>query len=66
MTKNAPADRDTTLALQMVADAPNEAGHVCPTQEGTVFDDLSLIGALLFGNAISEAPIEEAKVDRQH
>ncbi|MGH6825212.1 hypothetical protein [Methyloceanibacter sp.] len=66
MTKNAPAHPDAMLALQTVADASNEAGLTCPTPEGTIFDDLSLIGALLFGEAISETLIEEVEPDRRH
>ena len=66
MTKNAPAAQDAMLALQTVADASNEAGQAYSTQEGTVFDDLSLIGALLFGEPIAEALIDEVAPDRRH
>ena len=66
MTKNAPAVPDATLTLQRVADASNEAGQTCPPAKGTIFDDLSLIGALLFGDAISETLIEEVEPDRRH
>ena len=45
MNKNAPAAQDAMFALQSVADISNEAGQKCFTQEGTIFDDLSLIGA---------------------
>ena len=50
MTKNVPAAPDATLTLLTVA----EASEASP-QEGTIFDDLSLLGALLFGEPISEA-----------
>ena len=62
MTKNSPAASDATLALQTVAE-------VCQTrspQEGTIFDDLSLLGALLFGEPITEALIDEVAPDRRH
>ena len=68
MTENAPAPEEM-LALQTVADASNEAAEICPTREVTIFDDLSLIGALLFGEPIAESQIEEIKEiepDRQH
>ena len=45
MTKNAPAAPDATLTLLTVA----EASEASSPQEGTIFDDLSLLGALLFG-----------------
>ena len=45
MTKNAPAAPDATLTLLTVA----EASQTGSPQEGTIFDDLSLLGALLFG-----------------
>ena len=45
MNKNAPAAQDAMFALQSVADISNEAGQKCFTQECTIFDDLSLIGA---------------------
>ena len=45
MTKNAPAAPNATLTLLAVAEA-NEASS---PQERTIFDDLSLLGALLFG-----------------
>ena len=66
MTKNAPAHPDAMLALQTVADASNEAVETCPTPAGTIFDDLSLIGALLFGEAISETLIDEVEPESRH
>jgi hypothetical protein len=62
MTKNSPAAPDATLALQTVA----EASQTSSPQEGTIFDDLSLIGALLFGDAISATLVDEAELDRRH
>ena len=66
MTQNAPAAQDAALTLQTVADASNEAGQTCSTRVGTIFDDLSLLGALLFGEPISEALIDEIAPDRRH
>ena len=57
-----PAAPDATLALQTVA----EASQTCSTQEGTIFDDLSLLGALLFGEPIAEALIDEVAPERRH
>jgi hypothetical protein len=65
MTKNAPAP-DAMLALQTVAEASNEAGQNCSPQDGTIFDDLSLLGALLFGEPIAEAFIDEVAPKRRH
>jgi hypothetical protein len=65
MTKNAPAP-DAMLALITVAEASNEASQTCSPQNGTIFDDLSLLGALLFGEPIAESQIEEIEPDRQH
>jgi hypothetical protein len=61
MTKNSPDAPDATLALQTVAEASQTS-----TQEGTIFDDLSLLGALLFGEPITEALIDEVAPDRRH
>ena len=65
MTKNAPEAPDATLGLLTVAEAPNEASQTC-SQQGTIFDDLSLIGALLFGEPIAEALIDEVAPERRH
>ena len=62
MTKNSPAAPDATLALQTVA----EASQTSSPQDGTIFDDLSLIGALLFGEPITEALIDEVAPERRH
>ena len=62
MTKNAPAAPNATLTLLAVAEA-NEASS---PQEGTIFDDLSLIGALLFGEPIAETLIDEVAPERRH
>ncbi len=62
MTKNAPAAPDATLTLLTVA----EASEISSPQEGTIFDDLSLLGALLFGEPISEALIDEVAPERRH
>jgi hypothetical protein len=62
MTKNAPAAPDATLALLTVAEA-NEASS---PQVGTIFDDLSLLGALLFGEPFAEALIDEVAPERRH
>jgi hypothetical protein len=62
MTKNSSDAPDATLALQTVA----EASQTSSTQEGTIFDDLSLLGALLFGEPITEALIDEVAPDRRH
>lgn len=45
MTKNSSDAPDATLDLQTVA----EASQTSSTQEGTIFDDLSLLGALIRG-----------------
>jgi hypothetical protein len=63
MTKNAPAAQDATLALQTVADASNEVGQTFSTREGTIFDDLALVGALIFGDAISATLVDEVELD---
>lgn len=65
MTKNAPDAPDATLSLLTVAEASNETSQTCAPQ-GTTFDDLSLIGALLFGESIAEALIDEAEIERRH
>jgi hypothetical protein len=65
MTKNAPAP-DAMLALITVAEASNEASQTCSPQNGTIFDDLSLLGALLFGEPIAEMLIDEVAPDRRH
>jgi hypothetical protein len=62
MTKNAPAAPDATLTLLTVA----EASDASSPQEGTIFDDLSLLGALLFGEPIAEGPIDEVAPERRH
>jgi hypothetical protein len=62
MTKNAPAAPDATLTLLAVA----EASEAFSPQEGTIFDDLSLLGALLFGEPIAEALIDEVAPERRH
>ena len=62
MTKNAPAAPDATLTLLTVA----EASETSSPQEGTIFDDLSLLGALLFGEPIAEALIDEVAPERRH
>ena len=62
MTKNAPAAPDATLTLLTVA----EASEASSPQEGTIFDDLSLLGALLFGGAIAETLIDEVAPERRH
>ena len=66
MTKNAPADPYAMLGLQMVTEPPNEAGEMSRKQEANIFDDLSLIGALLFGEAIIEPLSDEAEIERRH
>ena len=66
MTKNAPDAQDATLTLLTVAEASNEASQACSPQEGTIFDDLSLLGALLFGEPITEALIDEVAPERRH
>jgi hypothetical protein len=66
MTKTAPADPNAMLGLQMVTEAPTEAGEMCSKQEANIFDDLSLIGALLFGDAICEPLVDESEIDRRH
>ena len=66
MTKNAPDAPDATLTLLTVAEASNEASQTGSPQEGTIFDDLSLLGALLFGEPIAEALIDEVALERQH
>jgi len=57
MTKNAPATPDATLTLLTCTGSP---------QEGTIFDDLSLLGALLFGGEIPETLIDEVASERRH
>ena len=64
MTKNAPAP-DAMLALQTVAEASIETSQTGSPQ-GTIFDDLSLIGALLFGEPIAETLIDEVAPERRH
>lgn len=54
MTKNAPAAQDAMLALQTVADASNQASQNGSTLEVGIFDDLALIGALIFGADAAE------------
>ena len=66
MTKNAPAAQDAMLGLQTVAEASNETSQTCSPQDGTIFDDLSLLGALLFGEPIDEVLIEEVAPERRH
>jgi hypothetical protein len=66
MTKKAPAAQDERLALQTVADASREVGETCSAQDGTIFDDLSLIGALLFGEPMPEMIIDEVAPERRH
>ena len=61
MTKNAPAAPDATLTLLTVA----EASEASSPQEGTIFDDLSLLGALLFGEPIAEVLIDEVAPERR-
>ena len=63
MTKNAPAAPDATLTLLTVAEASEPTSS---PQEGTIFDDLSLLGALLFGEPIAEALIDEVAPERRH
>jgi hypothetical protein len=62
MTKNVPAAPDATLTLLTVA----EASEASSPQEGTIFDDLSLLGALLFGEPIAEVLIDEVAPERRH
>jgi hypothetical protein len=62
MTKNAPAAPDAALTLLTVA----EASETSSPQEGTIFDDLSLLGALLFGEPIAEVLIDEVAPERRH
>ncbi|MGB6197714.1 MAG: hypothetical protein WBF49_15435 [Methyloceanibacter sp.] len=62
MTKNAPAAPDATLTLLTVA----EASGASSPQERTIFDDLSLLGALLFGGEISETLVDEVAPERRH
>jgi hypothetical protein len=54
------------LALQTVAEASNEPSQICSPQDGTIFDDLSLLGALLFGEPMPEALIDEVALQRRH
>ena len=54
MTKNAPAAQDAMPALQTVADASNQASQNGSTLEVGIFDDLALIGALIFGADAAE------------
>jgi hypothetical protein len=65
MTKNAPDALDATQSLLTVAETSNGTSQTCSPQ-GTIFDDLSLIGALLFGDAICEPPVDEVEIDRRH
>jgi hypothetical protein len=65
MTKNAPDAPDATLSLLTVAEASIETSQIGSPQ-GTIFDDLSLIGALLFGEPIAEALIDEVAPERRH
>jgi hypothetical protein len=65
MTKNAPDALDATQRLLTVAEASNGTSQTCSPQ-GTIFDDLSLIGALLFGEPIAEALIDEVAPERRH
>jgi hypothetical protein len=62
MTKIAPAAPDATLTLLTVT----EASGASSSQEGTIFDDLSLLGALLFGEPIAEALVDEVAPERRH
>ena len=62
MTKNAPAAPDATLTLRTVA----EASGASSPQERTIFDDLSLLGALLFGGEIPETLVDEVAPERRH
>jgi hypothetical protein len=43
-----------------------EASETSSPQEGTIFDDLSLLGALLFGEPIAEVLIDEVAPERRH
>jgi len=65
MTTNAPDAPDATQSLLTVAEASNETSRTC-APHGTIFDDLSLIGALLFGEPIGEALIYEVAPERRH
>jgi hypothetical protein len=65
MIKNAPDAPDATQSLLTVAEASNGTSQTCPPQ-GTIFDDLSLIGALLFGGEICEPLADAAEIDRRH
>lgn len=65
MTKNAPDAPDATQSLLTVAEASIEMSQTSSPQ-GTIFDDLSLIGALLFGEPIAEALIDEVAPERRH
>lgn len=65
MTKTAPDAPDATQSLLTVAEASNETSQTC-SPHGTIFDDLSLIGVLLFGEPIAEARIDEAEIERRH
>ena len=62
MTRNVPGAPDATLTLLTVA----EASEASSPQEGTIFDDLSLLGALLFGEPIAEVLIDEVAPERRH
>jgi hypothetical protein len=62
MIKNAPAAMDAPLTLLTVA----EASETSSQQEVTIFDDLSLLGAMLFGEPIAEALIDEVAPERRH
>jgi hypothetical protein len=66
MTKIAPADPNAMLGLQMVTETPNEPCEMSSKQEANIFDDLSLIGALLFGGEICEPLVDEAEIERRH
>ena len=65
MTKNAPDAPDAAQSLLTVAEASIETSQTC-APHGTIFDDFSLIGALLFGEPIAEALIEEIAPERRH
>ena len=62
MTKNPPTAPDETFTLFTVA----ESSQTCSTQDGTIFDDLSLLGALLFGEPMPEGLLDEAAPERRH
>ena len=66
MTKNAPADPNPMLALQTVTEAPHLADEMRAKQQANIFDDLSLIGALLFGEPIPEVLTDEVEPRRRN